>query len=92
MSTTIKITYGSDTCTLTCDLAQASAPLVVDGRTTQYQTASARHRTQLAVALACSIVWPEADWPDVPSVGSIPEDWSEGSEAWDAVAYDTVGE
>ncbi len=87
--TTINMTYEGETATLTCDLSQASAPLVVNGQHTQYQTADARHRTIYAVALACRVVWPEADWP-LPAGGDVPWEWGDDSEAWDALAYETI--
>ena len=84
---TITITYGDETATLTCDLADASAPLRVDGDATPYQTADARHRVSLAVALACRTVWPEADWPEVPLAGAVDPDEILVGEVWDAMTY-----
>ena len=89
-TTTIKITHGGETVTLTANLTEASAPLVVDGSEIGRQTADARHRTDLAVALAARAVWPESEWPGVPSTGSIGDDWSEGCEAWDDLEYTTI--
>ena len=89
--TTIRVSFGSgsDTITVTCNLAEASAPICIDGEATQYQTASARHRVDLAVALACRVAWPEIEWPSVPATGSIPADWPEDNcEAWDAMSYE----
>ena len=86
--TTIRVSFGSDTITVICDLAEASAPICIDGEATQYQTASARHRVDLAVALACRVAWPEIEWPSVPATGSIPADFGEGNEAWDAMSYE----
>lgn len=57
MTTTVRITYAGETVTMTWDGAQASAPILVDGDATGYQTADARHRTGAAVRLACSRVW-----------------------------------
>lgn len=88
MLTMIKIQYLDETATLVVDLSRANAPLVVDGKVTQYQVADARHRYSLAVALACSIVWPDADWPAVPTIGSVPDGWSDGSDAWSDLAYE----
>jgi hypothetical protein len=84
-TTTIKIKYGSETVTLSCNLADASAPLVVDGEGTQYQTADARHRADLAVALACSVAWPDVAWPSVPAVGTVGA--LATTEAWDEMSY-----
>jgi hypothetical protein len=90
-SSTVKIKYGSNTIVMSWDGAQASAPILVNGEPTQYQTADARHRTQLAVALACLVAWPDVEWPAVPSVGSIDlGHWAEDNEAWDDVSYETV--
>jgi len=87
--TKIRMTYGGETATILCDLSQATAPLVVNGQHTQYQTADARHRIIYAVALACRVVWPEADWP-TPAGGDVPTDWGNDSDAWAALAYQTV--
>lgn len=87
---TIKITYGNETAILTCNLADASAPLRVDGDATPYQTADARHRVSLAVALACRTVWPEVDWPVIPATGSVDPDAVLVGEAWDEMVYETV--
>lgn len=78
MTTTIKITYGGETVTLTANLVEASAALLVDGNPIGRQTADARHRTADAVRLACIATWPEAGR----------EAWDEGGEAWDAMAYE----
>lgn len=83
----IEITYGGETVTLTADLAQASAVLYVDGESTPYQVASARHRTDAAVLLACRYSWPEVEWPDPIRYGL---DEIEATEAWDDMAYRTV--
>lgn len=85
--TTIEITYGSETVRLEADLSEATAPLVVDGESTQYQTADARHRTDVAVLLAAGIVWPEAEWPRAPRYG---DGEIVSTEAWDELAYETV--
>lgn len=89
---TIKITYGGETAILTCDMTSASAPLRVDGDATPYQTADARHRVPLAVALACRTVWPEADWPVIPAIGSVDPDAVLVGEAWDEMEYETLGD
>lgn len=86
----IKITYGTESVVMSWDGAQASAPILADGDSTPYQTADARHRTALAVALVCRTVWPEVEWPRVPLTGSVPDDWSEGCEAWDDISYEPV--
>ena len=78
MIETIRITYGSDTVIMTWDGTQASAPIRVDGTSTQYQTADARHRTADAVRLVAGLVWSDV------------RDWSEGTEAWDDLAYEQV--
>jgi hypothetical protein len=78
---TIQITAYGETALLTCDLAQASAPLLVNGSPTPYQTANARHETARAVLLACRVAWPEVRWPSEPT---------DGDEAWDEVAYETI--
>lgn len=76
-TTNVRITCGGETVTMTWDGAQASAPIKVDGVSTQYQTASARHLTGEAVRLVASHVWPESDFAD-------------GTEEWDALEYETV--
>lgn len=85
--TTIKITYGGESVTLTCDLAQASAPLLVDGEPIGRQTADARHRAANAVLLAARATWPEAAWPAVPTLG---DQAIEENEAWDELAYEAA--
>lgn len=90
MMKTIKITYCGETVTLTADLAQASSPLLVDGKAIGYQTADARHYTALAVVLAANAVWPTEQWPDLPSGGMIPDGWGDDSEAWAELSYETV--
>lgn len=52
----IEITYG-ETVVMQWDGAQASAPILVDGDSTGYQTADARHRTEEAVRLVCAKMW-----------------------------------
>lgn len=85
---TVAIHYGSDTVEMTWDGAHASAPICIDGDSTQYQTADARHRTEAAVRLCCRLCW-----------GPV-YDTEEGAEAngmdpgrcciWDEVEYETV--
>lgn len=82
---TIRITYGDETITLFCNLSEASAPLSVDGETTQWQTADARHNTDHAVLLAAMFTWPEVEWPKRPRFGS---DAVQANEAWDDLAYE----
>ena len=48
--TTIRVTHGSDTITVTCNLAEASAPICIDGEATQYQTADAHNARLDALA------------------------------------------
>ena len=74
----VRITYGSDRIVMSWDGSEASAPIWLDGQSTQYQTADARHRLDRAVRLVCPLVWPEI------------RDWSVGTEAWDALEYETV--
>ena len=87
---TIKIIHNDETAILTCNLADASAPLRVDGDATPYQTADARHRVSLAVALACRTVWPESDWPVIPATGSVDPGAVLVGEAWDEMEYETI--
>lgn len=53
----VLIEYGSESVVMSWDGAQASAPIRVDGETTQYQTADTQHRTDRAVRLACCEAW-----------------------------------
>lgn len=47
----IKMTWG-DTLEMECNLSEASAPIIVDGDYSPYQTADARHRLTDAARLA----------------------------------------
>lgn len=89
---TIKISYRGETIRLTCDLTDASAPLTVDGCETPYQTADARHRAALAVALACRHAWPEVEWPEVPATGPVDTSAWDACEAWAEMEYETIEE
>jgi hypothetical protein len=51
------LTVGSTTVVVEYDGSQASAPIVVDGVSTQYQTADARHHTDAAMRLAASVAF-----------------------------------
>lgn len=95
----VKIAYGDEAVVLTCDLTQASAPLVVDGVEIGVQTfitATARHRLELAVCLAAQYAWPEACWPDVFNCESNARDgWPAGcggESAWNELAYERLPE
>jgi len=85
--TRVEITYGGESVIMSWDGSEASAPIRVDGETTQYQTASARHRTANAVLLAARYAWPETEWPEVPLHGS---ESIESNEAWDELSYETL--
>src|SRR5690606_24881143 len=75
---------GDDSVFLTCDLANAAAPLRVDDQEIGYQTHDAQHDLQRAVLLAARRTWPDAAWPR-------PEDLEDGdNEAWDALEYATI--
>lgn len=88
---TVRVTYAGATITMTWNGAQASAPILVDGGSIGRQTADARHRTALAVALAAASCWPEVEWPEVPAAGHIDmETWAAGCEAWDDLEYATA--
>lgn len=78
MTARVRIEYGGETVTMSWDASQAKEPIFVDGEQTPYQTANARHSTAQAVRLAARYSWPEAG------------DFSEGSEAWDALSYGAV--
>lgn len=81
---TVKIRYAGERVTLTWEPAQASAPIRVDGASTGYQTADARHGTRNAVQIACQYTWPE-----VFGTLSVGDDW-DGVPAWDDVSYETL--
>lgn len=76
MATQIKveIEYLGDRCLMEWAPSEASAPILLDGQSTPYQTADARHRTADAVRLMAKIVWPEVDW-------------SADEGAWDELSY-----
>lgn len=48
---------GEKVATMTADFAQASSPLLLDGESTPYQVADARHRTQRAAEMLLSWCW-----------------------------------
>lgn len=80
MTTVVKITVGTETLTMEWDGTQASAPIILDGIETGYQTADARHRTEEAVRLALrEYCKGEGDGVSVDSL-------------WDDVEYETVTE
>lgn len=74
----VRIEYGGETVTMSWDGAQASAPITVDGESTPYQTADARHSTAQAVRLVARYTWPECG------------DFADGSEAWDGLSFETI--
>lgn len=85
MTETIRIQYQDDngpmdSVRMTWAPEQASAPIRLDGGSTQYQTADSAHKIDRAVRLMCKLAW-----PDVAA-----ESWEEGGEAWDAVSYEPV--
>jgi len=85
MTTTVIISLDDDAITLTCDLANAAAPLLVDGQEIGYQTHDAQHDIQRAVLLAARRTWPDAQWPRPE------DDLKDGAnEAWDALEYATI--
>lgn len=94
--TDVRIEYRDESIIMSWDGSQASAPIKIDGQVTQYQTADARHRTSLAVAIACRVAWPDVEWPAVPVSGTVdmPSWWSraEDCEAWNLMQYDTVAD
>jgi hypothetical protein len=49
---TVTVTVGGDKMTLGLDLANAAAPIVINGTPSQYRTADARHDLDAAVELA----------------------------------------
>ena len=55
------------------DFSQASSPLWIDGKSTPFQVADARHREDIAVALCLSFVG-AANLPDCP-IGMTPREW-----------------
>lgn len=66
MATQIKFTCGSTKGVITFDGSQASAPILLDGGSTGFQTADARHRTEEAVRLVLSKAFDEEiDMDDV---------------------------
>jgi hypothetical protein len=87
--TNVRIKFGGETVTMSWNGGEASAPIQVDGEEIGHRSADARHRTALAVALACRHRWPEADWPTIPATGPVSDDWCDGSDAWAEVAYET---
>lgn len=50
-TTKVQITHGADTYILEADFSNAASTLLLDGESTPYQVADARHRLQDAVTL-----------------------------------------
>lgn len=87
----VRITWGGESVTMLWAGADADAAIRVAGVATQWETADARHRLPLAVALACSVAWPEGDWPSMPATAwRLDPSWADGSEAWEDMEYEVV--
>ena len=71
-TTTIKITNGSDVYTMTANFADASSPIMLDGASTPFQVADARHSPANAVDLVM-------DWCDGVAEGDEYE-WEDAEE------------
>lgn len=75
---TYKLTCWNDTYTITADLAQASAPVLVDGRGTPFQTADFRHsEAEMAEGIAEWLYYEttdSADAADAAVIEAIDED------------------
>ena len=58
MTTTYAILVdGEQVATMTADFAQASSPLLLDGHSTPFQVADARHRRQDAATMLLEWAW-----------------------------------
>lgn len=89
--TKLRADYGGEEIIVEADFAQASSPILVDGQSTPYQVADARHSHSIAVALAVSYAL-NADLPECPA-GMTPDEWHEQVQQypdWDEVSYETV--
>lgn len=61
----VLITVGSDTITMTWNGAEATAPILLDGVATGYQTADARHDLERAAHLAVERAFGPVAWDEV---------------------------
>lgn len=89
MSEKILITYGDSKITMEWDGAQASAPILIDGESTPYQTADARHSTGAAVRLAAEYAWGRVydTWEAARAAG---HDDDSQIVVWDDLAYEAI--
>lgn len=76
MATTYAILVdGEQVATMTADFAQASSPLLLDGDSTPYQVADARHRKHEAAELLLGWAWsqggPLCEMEDGEPVGEV---------------------
>lgn len=84
MASKYRMTYGGETVMVEADLAQASAPILVDGESIGRQVADASHRPDHAVLLAAKHCWPDQQWPALPGYGTDPV---LDNPCWDELEY-----
>jgi len=72
------LTVGSDSVVVSADLAQASAPIRIDGEQTQYQVADARHDVERMMRLCADLIadprLTEEEWDEHVSYEEIEEE------------------
>lgn len=69
----MKCEYGGEEFTVEADMAQAAAPIYVDGSPIGYQVADCRHRADIAVAIAANHLF-SLNLPEAPA-GVTPDEW-----------------
>jgi len=86
---TIHCKYLETPFTVSADFAQASSPILVDDCQIGRQVADARHRCEIAVAIAANYLF-SLGIPEAPA-GITPREWKErirGCDAWDDISYE----
>jgi hypothetical protein len=87
---TVRIHYGGATMTMTWAGACPGAPILLDGRATQYQTADARHSTDCAVRLVCGLAFGRVYETRAAAEDDDCDVDADGLCVWDDVAYDVM--
>ncbi len=87
--TNVRIKVGSNTSIMSWDGANASAPISVDGQSTPFRTADARHRTPDAVRLICGYLFGPIYDTDEDALADGRQPGIDEIVIWDHVEYET---